>query len=69
MLYSEAGTIRYPQPSSQKTPTYPSNLNCAWTIETNVSLVLNLTFAWIDVEKSVQCGFDYVEVKIHNKCY
>lgn len=63
-MSSDSGMIRYPE--SNTTLTYESNLNCAWTIEVNSSLVVNMTFIWIDVEKSPKCSYDYVEVKLYN---
>lgn len=66
VLISHNGTIRFPE--SNSTQEYSSNANCAWTIEVNSSLVINLTFIWIDIEKSRECKFDFVEVKFY-KCY
>jgi len=54
-------TLRYPEPNI--TSTYQSNLNCVWTLVANDSFVLNISFVWIDIEKSNNCKFDYIEVK------
>jgi len=54
------GSIEYPE--SNTTLTYKSNMNCAWIINVNLSLVINISFVWIDTEKSINCSLDYVEV-------
>ncbi|XP_029345463.1 cubilin isoform X3 [Acyrthosiphon pisum] len=55
------GSIQYPE--SNTTLTYKSNMNCAWMIDVNLSLVINISFVWIDIEKSITCSLDYVEIK------
>lgn len=65
-IESNMGSLRYPE--SNKTLKYGSNLNCAWTIVVNDSSVLNISFVWIEIEKSNDCHLDYVEVKA-NKLY
>jgi len=54
------GSIQYPE--SNTTSTYQSNMNCAWMIEVNPSQVINISFVWIDIEKSLTCSSDYVKV-------
>uniref|UniRef100_A0A2H8TEF1 Cubilin n=1 Tax=Melanaphis sacchari TaxID=742174 RepID=A0A2H8TEF1_9HEMI len=54
------GTIQYPV--SNTSSTYPSNSNCEWTIDVNSSSVINMSFVWIDIEKTNTCSFDYVEI-------
>ncbi|KAF0762933.1 cubilin, partial [Aphis craccivora] len=54
------GTLQYPV--SNTTATYPSNTNCAWTIEVNSSRVINISLIWIDIEKTNICSFDYLEI-------
>lgn len=63
VLQSDSGMIHYPE--SNTTQTYENNLNCGWTIKVNSSLVVNMTFIWIDIEKSAKCSLDYVEVKVY----
>ncbi|KAL5234243.1 hypothetical protein ACI65C_001653 [Semiaphis heraclei] len=54
------GTIKFPD--SNTSLTYQSNMNCAWTIDVNSSRVVNMSFVWIDIEKSNICSYDYVEI-------
>ncbi|XP_029345465.1 cubilin isoform X2 [Acyrthosiphon pisum] len=55
------GSIKYPE--SNTTLTYQSNLNCLWMIKVNSSRVINISFVWLDIEKSINCSSDYVEIK------
>ncbi|XP_050435751.1 cubilin [Adelges cooleyi] len=59
-LMESKGEIRYPE--TNNTATYESNLNCAWSIDVNDTQVVNMSFVWIDVEKSIDCRFDSVEI-------
>ncbi|XP_022177373.1 cubilin-like [Myzus persicae] len=54
------GTLKFPE--SNTSLTYQSNMNCAWTIIVNSSSVINMSFVWIDIEKTMTCSFDYVEI-------
>lgn len=38
-------------------------MNCAWIIEVLPRYVINISFVWIDIEKTYDCSFDSVEVK------
>lgn len=61
MYYTHNGTIRYPETNI----TYQENLNCVWNIQTDARNVLNISFDWINVEKTNNCMFDYVEVRLY----
>lgn len=56
------GSIEYPE--SNTTLTYQSNLNCLWLIKVNSSRLINISFVWIDIEKSINCTSDNVEVNV-----
>ncbi|VVC39264.1 EGF-like, conserved site,EGF-like calcium-binding domain,CUB domain,EGF domain,EGF-like calcium- [Cinara cedri] len=51
-------TIRHPESNT----TYLDNENCVWNIIVNETKVLNISFVWIDVEKSIDCFRDYIEI-------
>ncbi|KAJ7381128.1 hypothetical protein OS493_004726 [Desmophyllum pertusum] len=43
---------------------YPNNLDCAWTISVDAELTeLRLNFTAFDLEESVNCTADYVEIR------
>lgn len=51
--------LKYP-PSDYNN--YKHSVSCAWTIETNSTKVLNLTFTKFDIEKSHACKFDWLQI-------
>ena len=55
------GTIRYPE---EPNGSYNHNSRCAWLIKTNHTKVLNVTFTKFDVERSADCKYDWLQVKI-----
>lgn len=57
----ENGTIRYPE---DPTAPYAHNSRCAWLIKTNITKVLNVTFTKFDLEASIDCKFDWLQVSV-----
>ncbi|KAJ3659671.1 hypothetical protein Zmor_011346 [Zophobas morio] len=58
-LTSENGTLAFPSVQFQA---YGHALSCAWTIETNVTKVLNVTFLSFSVEESPACRYDWLQI-------
>ncbi|XP_002071743.3 cubilin homolog [Drosophila willistoni] len=58
MLTAPSGSLRYP-PNGQS---YNLNIQCAWVIRTNQSLVVNVTFNSFDIEDSTECRFDWLQI-------
>lgn len=53
------GFLQFPLDPNQQ---YNHALSCAWIIQTNSSKVLNITFTKFDLEQSVECQYDWVQV-------
>ncbi|KAH8397987.1 hypothetical protein KR222_008302, partial [Zaprionus bogoriensis] len=58
MLYGLTGRLRYPPGNGS----YEHNAQCAWVIRTNESLVLNVTFHSFQLENSLDCRFDWLQI-------
>lgn len=58
VLNSIEGRLAYPATSG----TYQHNSRCAWLIATNVTKVLNVTFEQFNVEDSIECRFDWLQI-------
>ena len=59
LLKGESGRLRYPTGTQT---TYSHNVQCAWVIKTNESLVLNVTFSSFVLEDSTECRFDWLQL-------
>jgi cubilin len=59
-LTTETGVLTFP---SGVFKTYANLISCAWTIETNVTKVLNITFKRFSVEDSHSCRYDWLQVE------
>lgn len=57
-LKAEEGTLKYPLTESN----YNHRVSCAWTIETNSSRVLRITFTRFNLETSRECQYDFLQV-------
>lgn len=57
VLNSLNGTLKYTLDAN-----YPHNAVCAWLIKTNDDKVLNVTFIRFDVELSVECRYDWLQI-------
>lgn len=57
VLNSVNGTLKYPLSDS-----YPHNSMCAWLIKTDENKVLNVTFLKFNLELSLECRFDWLQV-------
>lgn len=42
---------------------YQHGLSCAWVLNTNSSLVLNVTFTKFNIEQSTDCKYDFLQVQ------
>ncbi|XP_031624566.1 cubilin homolog [Contarinia nasturtii] len=51
------GTLKYPLSA-----VYPHNARCAWLIKTDENKVLNVTFTKFNLEHSVECRFDWLQI-------
>ncbi|XP_052856054.1 cubilin homolog [Drosophila gunungcola] len=58
ILSAERGRLKYPPKGGQ----YEHNSRCGWLIQTNESLVLNVTFHSFDLEDSTECRFDWLQI-------
>ncbi|XP_068906568.1 cubilin-like isoform X2 [Tenebrio molitor] len=58
-LTTETGVLTFP---SGVFKTYANLISCAWTIETNVTKVLNITFKRFSVEDSHSCRYDWLQI-------
>ncbi|RZC32589.1 cubilin, partial [Asbolus verrucosus] len=58
-LQTESGVLIFPSGIFQN---YGNSISCAWTIETNVSNVLNITFKRFNVESSRTCQYDWLQI-------
>ncbi|KAH0809453.1 hypothetical protein GEV33_013339 [Tenebrio molitor] len=58
-LTTETGLLTFP---SGVFKTYANLISCAWTIETNVTKVLNITFKRFSVEDSHSCRYDWLQI-------
>lgn len=54
-----SGRLRYPTGTQS---TYSHNVQCAWVIRTNETLVLNVTFSNFLLEDSTECRFDWLQI-------
>jgi len=54
------GTLQFPMGGS----TYQHGLSCAWVLITEPSKVLNVTFTAFNLEQSVDCKFDFLQVRL-----
>lgn len=61
VLDSEAGILQFPLINGT---TYTNNVTCVWLITNSnaIGKVLNITFTKFNVEQSVNCAFDYVDI-------
>lgn len=57
VLNSLNGTLKYPLSDH-----YPHNTVCAWLIKTNEDKVLNVTFTRFNVELSLECRYDWLQI-------
>lgn len=57
-LKSEIGILKYPATETN----YDHRTNCAWTIETNSTEVLNVTFTKFNLEGSRECQYDFLQI-------
>lgn len=57
VLNSLNGTLKYPLGAN-----YPHNAVCAWLIKTNEQKVLNVTFVRFNVELSLECRYDWLQI-------
>lgn len=57
VLNTSNGTLKYPL-----SDTYPHNSRCAWLIKTEEDKVLNITFTKFNLEHSLDCRFDWLQV-------
>lgn len=60
VLEGPAGVLEFPPNGTS----YPNNVTCTWIIRNSIATgsVINLTFQRFQIEKSVLCMFDYLEI-------
>ncbi|XP_018577861.1 cubilin-like [Anoplophora glabripennis] len=58
-LYGTSGILSYPSGDYE---TYGHRLSCSWTIETNSTKILNITFSKFDIEESTGCRSDWLQI-------
>lgn len=60
MLRQQNGTLKYPEGNEP----YQHNTRCAWMIQTNTSMVLNISFKSFDFERPLrgECRFDWLQI-------
>ncbi|KAL0113327.1 hypothetical protein PUN28_012468 [Cardiocondyla obscurior] len=58
VLRNPTGTLQFPMGGS----TYQHELSCAWVLITEPSKVLNITFTAFNLEHSVDCKFDFLQI-------
>ncbi|CAB3228775.1 unnamed protein product [Arctia plantaginis] len=60
ILDAEEGSIAYPL--SNTTATYNHDAQCAWVIHTAPEKVINVTFSKFNVEPSLECNNDFLQI-------
>ncbi|GAB0086814.1 Cubilin [Sergentomyia squamirostris] len=58
-MTGERGILKYPDDGST---TYNPNSRCAWLIRVNSSQVINVTFTKFNLENSVECRYDWLQI-------
>ncbi|KAK6644342.1 hypothetical protein RUM43_000609 [Polyplax serrata] len=60
-MNADEGELQFPSANSSSIR-YSHNLNCAWIIIVNSSLVINATFDYFDLESAPECQMDWVQI-------
>jgi cubilin len=58
-LNAEAGSLSFPSDIYTR---YPNRVSCAWIMTTTVGKVLNVTFRSFNVESTVDCSYDFLQI-------